>query len=125
MLRFSNFQTLANNGLEKESTDRGFGAITGDINNDGMFKIPSLRNIELTGPYMHDGRFATLDEVLEFYSHGIQEHKNLDHALKDEFGNPLKLNFSEIEKQALIAFLGTLTEMSELKHSKFSDPWIR
>ena len=67
-----------------------------------MFKIPSLRNIELTGPYMHDGRFTTLDEVLEFYSQGIKEHKNLDHALKDEFGNPLKLNFSEIIKRKMV-----------------------
>lgn len=118
-------QVAANNGLEKESFDRGVGEVTGISESDGLFKIPSLRNIILTGPYMHDGRFQTLEEVLDFYSVGIQPHKNLGPELRDEHGQPRKFNFSEDDKQALIAFFKTLTDMSELSHSKFSDPWIR
>ena len=122
-MRIGELKVMANNGLDRESFDRGFGETTGMSENDGIFKIPSLRNIALTGPYMHDGRFATLREVLDFYSDKIQAHKNLGVELQDENGLPRKFNFSEDDKTALIAFLNTFTDMSELKHSKFSDPW--
>src|SRR6185503_4153778 len=62
---------LNNNGLEFPYVDLGVGGITGNPADDGKFKVPSLRNIELTGPYMHDGRFATLEEVVEFYNSGV------------------------------------------------------
>ena len=115
---------FANNGLDKVSADRGFGAIVQNENFDGVFKIPSLRNVALTGPYMHDGRFETLEEVIDFYSKDIQDHQNLHPMLRDELGHPLKLNLSEDDKDALLAFLNTLTDMSELGHEKFSDPWL-
>jgi cytochrome c peroxidase len=118
-------QTMANNGLERVSHDRGFGEVSGNEENDGMFKIPSLRNIALTGPYMHDGRFANLSDVIDFYSEGIQSHDNLNPELRDENGNARKFNFTDEEKEGLVAFLNTLTDMSELRHSKFSDPWLK
>ncbi|MBK8501633.1 MAG: hypothetical protein IPL46_05175 [Saprospiraceae bacterium] len=97
-------QIMANNGLESESRDRGFGDVSGNEENDGMFKIPSLRNIALTGPYMHDGRFAKLSDVIDFYSEGIQSHKNLNTELRDENGHPRKFNFTDEDKEGLIAF---------------------
>ncbi|MCB0669831.1 MAG: c-type cytochrome [Saprospiraceae bacterium] len=118
-------EVAANNGLERESNDRGMGEITSMAENDGLFKIPSLRNITLTAPYMHDGRFETLEEVIDFYSNGIQPHKNLGVQLQDEKGQPRKFNFSQEDKSALIAFFRTLTDISELRHKKFSDPWIQ
>jgi cytochrome c peroxidase len=54
-------------------TDNGRGEFTGNVNDNGKFKDPSLRNIALTGPYMHDGRHATLDDVLDFYSDSVKE----------------------------------------------------
>ena len=116
---------MANNGLDRESHDRGFGDVSGDKDDEGLFKIPSLRNIALTAPYMHDGRFANLSEVVDFYSDGIQAHKNLNIALRDENGDPRKFKYTNEEKEGLVAFLETLTDMSELRTSKFSDPWLK
>jgi cytochrome c peroxidase len=104
----------ANIGLDLVYKDNGRG--------QGKFKIPSLRNIELTGPYMHDGRFRTLNDVLEHYSHGIQDHPNLDNKFREN-GKPVKFNFSENEKYALISFLKTLTDYSLISDPKFSDPF--
>ncbi|MSQ78281.1 MAG: hypothetical protein EXR21_01220 [Flavobacteriaceae bacterium] len=104
----------ANIGLDKQTTDPG---------NNGAFKIPSLRNIALTGPYMHDGRFAKLDDVLEHYSHGIKAHPGLDSKFKDGSGRPRSLNLSAIEKDALIAFLSTLTDQNLITNLKFADPF--
>ena len=72
---------------------------------------------------MHDGRFATLKEVVEFYSSGIQAHPNLSPILQDEFGNPKQLNFSEKEKEGLVAFLHTLTGLSPMIDEELSDPF--
>jgi cytochrome c peroxidase len=105
----------ANIGLEKVPVDKG--------KNNGSFKIPSLRNIALTGPYMHDGRFATLEDVLNHYSEGIQANANLDSKLKDGNGKPLKMNLDVVQKQALIAFLNTLTDENLIKNEKFSNPF--
>ncbi|MCB0689236.1 MAG: c-type cytochrome [Saprospiraceae bacterium] len=116
---------VANNGLDAITIDRGLGEVSGLEENDGLFKVPSLRNIDLTGPYMHDGRFGTLEEVIDFYSDEIQPHKNLSKNLQDENGNPVRFNFSDQDKKALIAFLQTLTDKSELMDRKFSDPWIK
>lgn len=105
----------ANIGLDRVYADKG--------RKNGHFKIPSLRNIELTAPYMHDGRFATLEEVINHYNSGIQPHPELDEKLKEN-GKPIRLNMSEIEKEALIAFLKTLTDKELIRDPRFSDPFV-
>ena len=86
--------------------------------------MPSLRNIALTAPYMHDGRFATLNDVLEHYSHGITDNGNLDSRLRDSSNQPRRMNISDHEKEALIAFLNTLTDYSAVLDKKFSSPFV-
>ncbi|MEO8149724.1 MAG: cytochrome c peroxidase [Bacteroidia bacterium] len=114
---------MANIGLDKNYADNGLGLITGDPNDNGKFRIPILRNVALTAPYMHDGRFTTLDDVLEHYSHGIAKHKNLDQRLRDTDNQPKKFNISDQEKTALIAFLNTLTDYTVVTDPKFSNPF--
>jgi cytochrome c peroxidase len=113
---------LANNGLESNPTDLGVGAITGVQAEKGAFKVPTLRNIALSAPFMHDGRFANLNEVLDFYSTGIQSHPFLHEDLKTN-GQPKRMNFSANDKEDLIAFLNTLTDDHLLTDPKFSDPF--
>ena len=72
---------------------------------------------------MHDGRFETLEDVLEHYSTGIQNNANLDESLAEN-GYPKKMNISETEKEAMVAFLNTLTDYSLISDPKFSDPFI-
>jgi cytochrome c peroxidase len=107
-----------NTGLDDntERTDGGVGEITLRPADLGRFKSPSLRNVEFTAPYMHDGRFATLEAVLEHYSTGGKNHPN-----KDVRVQPLHLTASE--RAALIAFLKTLTDQKFLTDPKFSDPF--
>ncbi|MDX1477668.1 MAG: cytochrome c peroxidase [Saprospiraceae bacterium] len=105
----------ANIGLDRHYLDPGF--------RDGLFKIPSLRNVGLTAPYMHDGRFATLEEVIDHYSDGIQPHPHLDHNLRNVDGSPRLLHLNTAEKKALVAFLHTLTDESYITDSKYSDPF--
>ncbi|MEZ4827572.1 MAG: hypothetical protein R3C61_15010 [Bacteroidia bacterium] len=69
-----------NNGLDAVITDLGLGAVTGNPADNGKFKVPSLRNIKFTGPYMHDGRFETPEEVVEHYNKGVQLSETLDPA---------------------------------------------
>jgi len=90
---------------------------------EGSFKIPSLRNIALTGPYMHDGRFKTLEEVIDHYSHGIKNNPNLDKKFRDSHGEVVQLNFTDLEKKALVAFLNTLTDDVMTRDPKYSDPF--
>ena len=114
-----------NNGLDLVTIDPGAGATF--PNNpifDARFKTSTLRNIELTAPYMHDGRFATLEEVVEHYNSGIQAHPTLSAALTDVNGDPIQLNFTVTEKSALVAFLKTLTDSTLANDIKFSDPFI-
>jgi cytochrome c peroxidase len=132
-----------NIGLDMEYEDQGVGTlITESVDIDGTlitsthpfgsgsFKVPTLRNIQLTAPYMHDGRFSTLEEVVEHYNSGVQNHPNLDWRLKGsvidpETGNrlPQKLNLTIVEKQALVAFLKTLTDEAFITDVKFSNPF--
>ncbi|MCB9244793.1 MAG: cytochrome-c peroxidase [Flavobacteriales bacterium] len=115
-----------NNGLDAVSTvDSGAGSVFPNPIFVGRFKTSSLRNIELTAPYMHDGRFATLEEVVEHYNSGIQAHPTLAPALTDPEGNPVRLNLTQAEKSALVAFLKTLTDNSVGSEEKWSDPFIR
>ena len=112
-----------NNGLENPSVDRGVGAITNIPNQVGQFKVTSLKNVELTAPYMHDGRFATLEQVIEHYNSGIQAHPNLAPQLRNPNGTPKQLNLTVQEKSALVAFLKTLTDNALTTDVKFSNPF--
>lgn len=116
-----------NNGLDTaiESTDNGVGEITRRAADMGLFRTSSLKNIALSAPYMHDGRFATLDEVVEHYSIGIRSHPNLSPELQNDDGSPVQFGFSETDKAALIAFLRTLTDEEMLSAERFSDPFIK
>lgn len=112
----------ANNGLDLYYTDKGVGEHTSDPSKNGVFKVPFLRNIELTGPYMHDGRFEDLDQVIDHYSDGILNHENLHHNLRN--GNEVrKMNFTADEKAALKVYLLTLTDKEVIADAKFSDPF--
>jgi cytochrome c peroxidase len=97
-----------NNGLAIRETDLGRYRVTGSALDRGLFATPSLRNIALTAPYMHDGRFGTLEEVLDHYSHGVQRTDTLDPNLAKHPEGGLHLNASE--KTAVIAFLKTLSD---------------
>lgn len=121
---------IFNNGLENPYVDKGLGEVTGLASDEGFFKVPSLRNIELTAPYMHDGRFATLEQLVEFYNSGVVNHPNLSPALRLPPGPPgspppppRRLNLTAAQKAALIAFLKTLTDTSVTSDPKFSDPF--
>ena len=109
-----------NNGLDAAATyddfvDKGRGAVTGIEVQNGQFRTPTLRNIELTAPYMHDGRFATLEEVLDHYASGGHPSPN-----KSSFLDTLFLN--EYHKTAVLAFLKTLTDEAFTTDEAYSDP---
>lgn len=116
-------RATANNGLDVISEDRGKGEFAGAAF-DGIFKVPFLRNIEITGPYMHDGRFATLEAVIDHYNSGIQPHVNLSQDLIDPDTNePKRMNFSTEDKAAIIAFLKTVTDDRLPFEERLSDPF--
>ena len=112
-----------NNGINIDNTEQGFAEVTGLEEDLGKFKAPSLRNVEFTAPYMHDGRLQTLEEVIAFYSTGIQPNPNLDTALIDASGKPKQFNFTTDESKALIAFLKTLSDPVFLNDARWSDPF--
>ena len=112
-----------NNGLDAVTTDSGAGAVFPNPLFEARFKTTTLRNIELTAPYMHDGRFNTLEEVVEHYNSGIQPHPTLSPALQNENGEPVRLNFTDEEKLALVAFLKTLTDNGIADEAKWSNPF--
>jgi cytochrome c peroxidase len=106
-----------NNGLDTEFSDPGRKLITNNPQDDGKFRVPSLRNVALTAPYMHDGRFSNLDQVLNHYTFGIQLSETLDPILAQNIG----LNASE--RAAIIAFLHTLTDVKFTQDQRFSNPF--
>ncbi|HMT27960.1 MAG TPA: cytochrome c peroxidase [Bacteroidia bacterium] len=114
---------FSNIGLDLIYNDPGRQNSTGLQTDNGKFRVPDLSNVGVTAPYMHDGRFQTLDEVLDHYSHSIQPHVNLDLKLKDQSGQPIQMNISNQEKVAIIAFLETLTDHSVLVNPDFSNPF--
>jgi cytochrome c peroxidase len=123
--------THANNGLAL-TNDKGVAGVSEfqfDPSTLNAFKIPTLRNIELTAPYMHDGRFASLEEVIEHYNTGIEDNGNLHQLLKGVNGGPRKMNMDANDKSDLVAFLQTMTDNSITNKSdentgrKFSDPF--
>ncbi|MFT7518247.1 MAG: cytochrome c peroxidase [Kiritimatiellia bacterium] len=115
----------ANNGLDASTTDPGFAAVTGLRTDEGKMKSPSLRNVEVTGPYMHDGRFETLADVVRHYDRGVQAHPNLDPRLRagGPSGPPRRLGLSPMEAGALVDFLETLTDHELLDRPELSDPF--
>lgn len=115
---------LRNNGIDARSTtDFGGFEITGDPTQRGAFRVPSLRNIEVSGPYMHDGRFFSLEEVVEHYNSGIQPHPNLADELRNADGTPIRMGFTADEKAALVDFLETLTDEAFLTDDRFRSPF--
>lgn len=114
---------FANIGLDETYADNGLSGVTKRASDAGKFKIPSLRNVAVTGPYMHDGRFNTLEEVVEHYSETIANNPNLDSRLRGPNGAPLRLKISSDEKTAIIAFLHTLTDEEMLSDVRLSDPF--
>jgi len=111
---------MKNNGLDATFTDLGFGAVTGNPNDNGKFKTPTLRNIALTAPYMHDGRFETIDEVIEHYSSGIQQSATLHPLIEFAFQGGVQLN--SFEKNLLKQFLLTLTDYDFVNNPEFKAP---
>lgn len=110
-----------NNGLDSEFSDEGHYLVTGNETDRGLFRAPTLRNIELTAPYMHDGRFFTLEQVVDHYSeHILANSPNLD-PLMELVGNG-GAQLTSHEKEALIAFLKTLTDQDFVSNPEFSDP---
>ncbi len=104
---FSDFR-FTNNGLDADPSDTGRERVTGKPLDKGKFAVPSLRNVALTGPYMHDGRFQTLEEVIEHYCTGTKRSATLDPNLAKHPGGGVPLSLDD--KKALVAFLKTLTD---------------
>ena len=98
---------FANNGLDLTPKDNGLGDVTHKPGDAGKFAVPSLRNVALTAPYMHDGRFNTLEEVIEHYDHGVRHNDTLDPNLAKHPATGLGL--SKDDKAALVAFLKALS----------------
>jgi cytochrome c peroxidase len=108
-----------NNGLDADTknADGGVGDQSLNGRDVGLFKSPSLRNVELTAPYMHDGRLATLEDVIDHYSKNVKPHPNVDGRVRR------RLNFDDAQKAALVAFLKTLTDKKFITDPKFADPF--
>lgn len=110
-----------NNGIQKVNTledfpDKGRGEVTGRLLDNGMFRAPTLRNIALTAPYMHDGRFNTLEEVLEHYNSGGFPADNKNPFIR-------KLNLTQSQKEDILAFLHTLTDSTFLNRPDLRTPF--
>jgi len=115
-----------NNGLEdiidiSQYDDPGLGGVTGNTEDIGKFKAATLRNIELTAPYMHDGRFATLDETIDHYISGGHQPPNVDIIMQTDFTGGL--TFGQAGKEDLIAFLKTLTDWEFVNDTSFQSPF--
>ncbi len=111
--------SFRNNGLPPNPNlnDLGRETVTGFITDRYKFKVPSLRNVALTQPYMHDGRFGSLQSVLNFYSSGMVDSETIDPLLHN--GGTLGIQLTDEEKQALIAFLNTLTDEEFISNPLF------
>ncbi|MFT5168221.1 MAG: cytochrome c peroxidase [Saprospiraceae bacterium] len=110
-----------NNGLDLIPSAHGLSEITGDPLDLGKYKTPTLRNIEMTAPYMHDGRYQTLEEVIDFYSDGVQTSATIDPLMKQAFHGGINLN--QQEKSDLRAFLKILTDTTFTNNPAFSSPF--
>ena len=108
-----------NNGLDATFTDLGLGEVTGDPGDNGKFRSPSLRNLAYTAPYMHDGRFATLDEVINHYSEGLQNSPTIDPLMKKV--NQGGVQLTDQDKADLKAFLLSLSDPSFINNPDFQN----
>lgn len=121
----SNFENdlYMNNGLDNDAnmSDIGREAVTGNPADRGHFKVPSLRNVALTFPYMHDGRFRTLEEVVEHYNSGVVLSATVDPAIASTHSTGLML--SAQDKKDLVAFLKTLTDYTMINDPRYSSPF--
>ncbi len=115
---FTNGQ-FENNGLDSVFTDMGRFEVTGDPLDRAKFKVPSLRNVALSGPYMHDGRFATLEQVVEHYNSGGKPSETISPFMKYTQGG---LQLPASDKAALVAFLNALTDHDFVNDPRFQDP---
>jgi cytochrome c peroxidase len=107
--------SVHNIGLDAVSTDTGAGR--------GAFKAPSLRNVAVRRRFMHDGRFTSLEQVVEFFNSGVQPNPDLDPRLRARDGSPKQLGLTSTEKAALVAFLKTLTDSTFLHAGEFANPF--
>ncbi len=117
---------FGNNGLDAVADDApfpdpGMGAVTGRAGDEGRFRIPSLRNLAFTAPYMHDGRFATLDEVISFYSDGVHPSRTLD--AKMQYARRGSMKLTGYERSCIKAFLLTLSDSSFVADPAFGNPF--
>ncbi len=117
---------FSNNGLDavtnaNDYKDKGRGIVTGKSTDNGKFIVPSLRNLAFTAPYMHDGRFKTLEEVINFYSEGLQKSANIDSKM--EFAHRGGAKLTSDEKRKIIAYLLTLSDSSFISNPEFSNPF--
>ena len=117
---------FSNNGLDENPEDFGLENVTGDVEDRAKFKIPSLRNIALTAPYMHDGRFENLAEVLDHYNEHIKSSPTLDPQIPAASNdlNGTSLGLTDQEKEDIIAFLKTLTDDAFITNPAHSNPFI-
>lgn len=106
-----------NNGLDTTFSDFGLGAVTGDPSDNGKFKSPSIRNLAFTAPYMHDGRFATLEEVINHYSEGLQPSSTIDPLMKKV--NQGGVSLSSEDKADLKSFLLSLSDFDFINNQNF------
>ncbi len=129
-------QGSKNIGLDLVYADNGVGAAFNISRKNGEFSVPSLINVVMTAPYMHDGRYKTLEQVVNFYSDSIKPHPNLDGFLReilpgtiDPNNNtcdtcpPRIIRYTETEKRALVAFLRTMTDTLLTTDARWSDPF--
>lgn len=112
---FDSYYRESNIGLDQVYEDQGA--------SNGRFRVPTLRNIGMTAPYMHDGRYESLKDVVEFYNSGIQDNPNLDWVLLDENGKSLKMNLTDTDINDLVAFLSTLDDNNLVTDRRFSNPF--
>ncbi|MFN3917915.1 MAG: cytochrome-c peroxidase [Flavobacteriales bacterium] len=113
-----------NNGKNLVHTDAGFGEVTGNANDVGKFKAPTLRNIQYSAPYMHDGTMPTLDSVINFYSFHVNHGSpNISPLMEFSFQGGVQLN--AIERMQLKAFLLTLSDSEFISNPKFSNPFTQ
>lgn len=112
--------SFRNNGLDAVSADPGRDTITNVEADKGKFKVPSLRNVALSAPYMHDGRFTSLQEVLIHYASGVKHHANLDPLLSQN--NKPGITLDSQQQKDIIAFLKTLTDSTFINNKRFQQP---
>jgi cytochrome c peroxidase len=108
-----------NNGLDAVFSDLGLGIVTGDPSDNGKFKSPTIRNLAFTAPYMHDGRFNTLDEVINHYSEGLQNSPTIDPLMKKVAEGGIQITIEE--KADLKAFLLTLSDSDFINNTAFQN----